>query len=60
MMSKFAKVINLKNAKAITKKEKNIFINFHQLIYLLHSISCQDLEPLAVKFSMSKFAKGNN
>ena len=64
-MSKFAKDINLKNSKAITKK-KNILINFHQLIYPLPSISCPDLELLAVtvfeisSFLCQKFAKGNN
>ena len=45
-MSKFAKGINLKNAKAITKN-KYIFINFHQLIHSLPSTSCPDLELLA-------------
>ena len=44
-MSKFAKGINLKNAKAITK-----------LIYSLPSISCPDLELLAVTiFEISSF-----
>ena len=45
-MSKFAKGLNLKNAKVITKKEI-YFINFRQLIYLLPSIICPDLELLA-------------
>ena len=64
-MSKFAKGINFKNTKTITKK-KYIFINFHQLIYSLPSISCPDLELLAVtlyevsSFLCQKFAKGNN
>ena len=64
-MSKFAKGINLKNAKAITKKEM-YFINFHQVIYSLPSISCPDLELLAVtvievsSFLCQKFEKGNN
>ena len=54
-MSKFAKGINLKNAKARTKK-KYTFINFHQLIYSLPSISCPDLELLAVTvFDISDF-----
>ena len=65
-MSKFAKGINLKNAKAIPKKEIYFFIHFHQLIYLLPSISCSDLELLTVtvfeisSFLCQKFAKGNN
>ena len=65
-MSKFAKGIHLKNAKAITKKEIYFFINFQQLIYSLLSISCPDLELLAVtvfeisSFLCQKFAKGNN
>ena len=65
-MSKFENGTNLKNAKAITKKIYN-FINFHQLIYLLPSISCLDLELLAVTifeiscfFYVKKFAKGDN
>ena len=64
-MSKFAKGINLKNAKAITKK-KYIFVNYHHLICSLPSISCPDLELLAVtvfeisSFLCQKFAKGNN
>ena len=65
-MSKLAKGNDLKNAKAITKKKKHIFINFHQLIYSLPSISCPDLELLAVtvfeisSFLCQKFVKGNN
>ena len=65
-MSKFAKGIYLKNAKAITKKEICFFINFLQLFYSLPSISCPDLEFLAVTvFEISSslcqaFAKGNN
>ena len=55
-MSKFAKGISLKNAKAITKNYIYIFINFHQLIYSLPSISCPDLELLAVMvFEISSF-----
>ena len=39
-MSRFAKGINLKNAKAIAKKEIYIyFFNFHQVVYSLSSIS---------------------
>ena len=48
-MSKFAKGIYLKKAKAITTRQIEIyFINFHQLIYSLPSISCPDLKLLAV------------
>ena len=55
-MSKFAKGINLKNAKAITKNKIYFFINFHQLIFSLPSISCPDLELLAVEvFEISSF-----
>ena len=60
-MSKFAKGISLKKCK-----KKYTFLNFHQLIYLLPSISCPDLELLAVtvfeisSFLCQKFAKGNN
>ena len=63
-MSKFAKGINLKNAKAITKKE--IYFKQFSLIYSLPSISCPDLKLLAVtvfeisSFLCQKFAKGNN
>ena len=40
-MSRFAKGINLKNAKAIAKKEIYIYIyfNFHQVVYSLSLIS---------------------
>ena len=47
-MSKFAKGINSKNAKAMTKKKTVYFIDFHQVIYSLPSISCPTLELLAV------------
>ena len=54
-MSKFENGTYLKNAKVITKKIYT-FINFHQLIYLLSSISCLDLELLAVTvFEISSF-----
>ena len=65
-MSQFAKGIDLKNAKAITKKEIYFFINFHQLICSFPSISCLDLELIAVtvfvisSFLCQKFAKGSN
>ena len=55
-MSKFAKGINSKNVKAITKKNKYIVFNFHQVIYSLPSISCPTLELLAVTvFEISSF-----
>ena len=53
-MSIFAKGINSKNAKAITKKSIYFFINFHQVIYSLPSISCPTLELLAA-FEISSF-----
>ena len=56
-----------KNAKDNnSKKCINFFLNFHQVIYSLSSISRPSLKILAViifeisSFSMSKFAKGNN
>ena len=63
-MFKFAKGINSKNAKALTKN-KRFFLNFHQVIHSLPSISCPTLELLAVTVFeisslLSKFAKGNN
>ena len=55
-MSKFAKGINKKNAKGITKKRYIFFINFHQVIYSLPSISCPDLMLLAITvFEISSF-----
>ena len=64
-MSKFAMGINSKNAKTITKKKRNIFLNFHQVIHSLPSISYPTLELLAgtvfeISSFLSKFAKGNN
>ena len=55
-MSKLAKRINSKNAKAIIKKKELYFIDFHQVIYSLPSISCPTLELLAVTvFEISSF-----
>ena len=65
-MSKFAEGINLKNAKAITKKEIYFLSIFTSFSYSLPSMSCPDLELLAVtvfeisSFLCQKFAKGNN
>ena len=55
-MSKFAKGINSKNAMAITKRKEIYFIDFHQVIYSLPSISCPTLELLVVTvFEISSF-----
>ena len=65
-MSKFAKDGNSKKKqKAITyKNEITFFLNFHQFIYSLSSISCPSLKLRTVivfiMFSKSKFAKGNH
>ena len=55
------RALTKKNAKTIIKKIYIYFIYFHQVIYSLPSISapsCNDFWD--IKFSMSKFAKGNN
>ena len=59
------RALTTKSAKAITKIKKYTFINFHQVIYALPSISCLILELLAVmvfeiSYFLSKFAKDNN
>ena len=63
-MSKSAKGINLKNAKAITEKEIYFLLIFTS--QSIPSISCPDLELLSVtvfeisSFLCQKFAKGND
>ena len=53
-MSKFAKGINKKNAKAITRK--CFFFKFHKVIYSLPSINCPTFELLVVTvFDISSF-----
>ena len=57
------RALTKKKAKTITKK-KDFFLNFHQVIHSLPSISCPTLELLAVTVFeissfLSKFAKGN-
>ena len=47
-MSKFAKGINSKNAKTITKKKDFFLKKIHQVIHSLPSISYPTLELLAV------------
>ena len=60
-MSKFAKGINSKKAKTITKKREIFFLNFHQVIHSLPSISCPTLELLAVTvFEMISSFRGQN
>ena len=50
------RVLTQKNAKVITKKYVYIFLNFHQVIYSLPSISCPTLELLALMdFEISSF-----
>ena len=61
-MFKFAKGISAK--KKCKGRYFLVLLIFHQVIYSLPSISCLRLKLLAVtvleiKFSMSKFAKGN-
>ena len=59
-MSKFAKGINKKNAKAITKKKIYILFIFQQVIYSLPFISCPTLELLDVTvFKISSFLYQN-
>ena len=55
-MSKFAKGINSKNAKGITKKKEIFSLNFQQVIFSFPSISFPTLELLAVTvFEISSF-----
>ena len=47
--------------RAITKKKIFFFLNFHQIIYSLSTITWLSLKLIAVTvFEMSKFAEGNN
>ena len=44
-------LLHVKMQRAITQKNKiTFFLNFHQVIYSLSSISCPSLKPLAVIF----------